>query len=117
MGDSRTRRDRRSDPDRWYRVAAYFDPDEQRMVEVEGHGAVCIKGSIEDVIVVQIPDLTPQQQLTLLKGFQATIQGAGIEKPVVLIPAWVKVVKFRPIDAATGKKLDRHARRKPFTEH
>lgn len=111
---ARSRKDRRADPDKWYRVCAYFDPEKERVVDLEpnSEGAVCIRGSVENVIVVQVPDMPPHKQVEMLRGVQATLEGAGIDKPVVLLPSWVKLVKFRPLDAATGKKLDRHARSK-----
>lgn len=112
------RKDRRADPDRWHRVIAYFDPEEASVVQLsEGaEGSVCIRGSIDDVIVIQVPDLPPHKQVELLKGVQTTLEGVGIDKPLILLPAWVKLVKFTTLDAATSKKLDRHAKDKRFAE-
>ena len=111
------RKDRRANPDQWHRIVAYFDPAEERVVELaeDQKGAVCIRGSLDNVIVVQVPDMTPNQQVEILKGVQAVMEGAGIEKPIVLIPDFVKLVKFRTLDAATSKKLDRHAKDKKFS--
>jgi hypothetical protein len=109
--DTRTRKERRADPDRWYRICAYFDPEDGRVVNLESdsQGAVCIKGSIDNVIVIQVPDLPPKKQVEVLRGVQATLEGGGVDKPVILLPNWVEFVKLRPLDTATCKKLDRHA--------
>ena len=111
------RKERRADPDRWHRIVAYFDPAKERVVELGENqkGAVCIRGSLDNVIVVQVPDMTPSQQVEILKGVQTVMEGAGIDKPIVLLPDFVKLVKFRTLDVATSKKLDRHAKDKRFS--
>ncbi len=115
---ARNRKDRRADPDRWHRIVSYFDPEEAKVVQItpDPSGVVCIRGSIDNVIVVQVPDLPPHKQVEILKGVQATLEGAGINKPLVLLPAWAKLCKFETLDAAQSKKLDQHARDKRFSD-
>lgn len=111
------RKDRRANPDEWHRIVSYFDPEEDRVVELgDGAASIHIRGRLDNVIVVQIPDMTPEKQVKMLKGVQAAMEGAGIDKPIVLLPHFVKLVKFRTLSAAEGKKVDDHAKKKKMAE-
>ena len=115
MRDTRNRSERRADPDQWYQLVGHFDG---QTVPHELNGKpVFVRGKIGDVLVVQMPSgLSPKEQFELFQGTKAALEGAGINHSMIVVPEAVKFLKLRPIDSATGKKLDRISTRQQLAE-
>jgi hypothetical protein len=107
--DARTRKERRIDPERWLQVISYFDDDKQRVIECQGV-PLYVRGNMEGVVVVQVPNVDRSMQVEVLKAVKTTLEGAGISTEVAIIPSAVRFMKFQPVDAVTSKQLDKKAK-------
>lgn len=106
--DERSRKERRADPDRWFEIVSYFQEGEEgRYLDVEGQ-QLFVRGNIDDVIVVQVPAHYGSQQAHQIMGaVQRTMQGAGVDRPLVLMPDDVKLMKVRPVSKKRSMELSR----------
>jgi hypothetical protein len=112
MKDPRTRKERRADPARWYKIEGGRMLDEQGTFVNLPEG-VCVYGSINDVIVITYPvDASTKDKMEMLKGTKEVIERAGVDRHVVVVPDSVGFLKLRPLSkqesAAIEKQLKAH---------
>lgn len=91
--------------ERWYEIVGYFDPDKEEVVEQAGHRTV-VRGSIDDVIIVQVPaHLHPQDAHRLMAQVQETMSKGGINRPLILMPDNVRLMKVKRLSAKETREI------------
>lgn len=106
----KNRAERRKDPDQWWQVVSYFSDNVVKEVKV-GEDSVYVRGSVADVVVVQLPDMPTEQLLGMMKGMTMALEAAGIMSALV-IPHGIEFMKMLPVDPAKSRELDRGQRLK-----
>lgn len=92
------RSERRKNPDQWWRVVAFAREDKE--VQVQGGSPVYVRGNVEDVTVVQLPEDAARMQgsdlYNYMRGVEAALMASGIENALI-VPRGVEFVGLRPL--------------------
>jgi hypothetical protein len=93
--------------DQWYEITGFWDPDSEKVVDL-GDVRCIVKGSIDNVVVVQVPaDLPPDNAHRLMRVTQETLKGGGkgADRPMVLMPDNIKLMRARKITQSEMDKI------------
>lgn len=103
-----SRKDRRANPDQWWKLVGYFDKDTKTPHALGDQYAQYVKGSIDDILVIQLPDTLPAaERLAIMRGIQEVLSIAEKDQRVLIVTDSVKFVRVQPLDPATCKSLDK----------
>lgn len=100
-----SRRQLRAGSDQWWKVVAHSDGDAATKVD-ERHQAY-VKGPINDIIVVSLPPMPPDQYAKLAEDIRGALAAAGQHQHVVVVSDSIQFMRFRPVDQITARKLNR----------
>lgn len=109
------RSERRKSPDQWWQVVASASPEHE--VKVEGGPPVYVRGNVEKLTLVQLPDevshMSPSEIGLYLNGVKDALRAVGLED-VLIMPRGVEFVCLRPVSPEQGLTLSlRKQVRKP----
>lgn len=105
-----SRQDRRANPDQWWKLSGYFDASTKKVHGLDEKYAQYVKGSIGDIVVIEIPANMPSQDRNaLMSGFQEMAAGLGEQHRFMFVPDNIRFLKVSPVDRDTSRHLDRQA--------
>ncbi len=106
--------------ERWYEIVGYFDPNKKEEIS-SGGVRVIVRGDIDNVVVVQVPNtLTEDDAHRVMQSVQATMEGGGVDRPLILMPDHIRFMKVRRLstkETANLKKLSAPRAKPPGTVH
>lgn len=87
----------------WFEVAAISKKENCEVKDVEGNH-VYIRGSIDNLLVLQVPPGTDHG--VLLAGVQRVLQSEGIEKGVFVIDNDIEMMKLVPVPKSRARVME-----------
>ena len=91
--------------ERWYEIVGYFDPKSKEQVDADGVRVV-VRGDIDNVVIVQVPAvMSADEAHRVMQSVQQTLVGAGVDRPLVLMPDHINLMKVRKLSAKETSEL------------
>lgn len=101
------RKQRRSDPDQWWKLNAYAK-NEDEVADLPDQYAQYVQGKIDDIIVFSLPStMSAAERVQMANGIRELFALSGKEEKVVVVPDSVRLMRLRPVDFASSKILER----------
>jgi protein required for attachment to host cells len=96
--------------ERWHEITGYFDETKQEVVDMGGERLI-VRGDIDNVIIVSVPStLGAASAHRVMQQVQETMKGGGVNRPMVLMPDFVKLLRVKKLSAAETARIQAAAK-------
>jgi len=87
----------------WFEVVAVSKKDDAEVKDIEGNH-VYIRGSIDNMLVIQVPGGVNHQ--AILQGVQRMLDAEGIDKGVFVIDQDIEMMKLQPVHRDKARVME-----------